>query len=56
MHIMLIFHLVCLRNILGQLAEAMPQAVQVTPEEREAIERVSHVLHKHLLGCVHDSL
>ena len=29
-----------LRNILGQLAEAMPQAVTVTPEEREAIERV----------------
>lgn len=28
------------RNILGQLAEAMPQAVTVTPEEREAIERV----------------
>ncbi|KAB1994086.1 hypothetical protein ES319_D13G075400v1 [Gossypium barbadense] len=27
-------------NILGQLAEAMPQAVQVTPEEREAIERL----------------
>lgn len=30
------------RNILGQLAgAAMPQAVSVTPEEREAIERVS---------------
>jgi len=28
------------RNILGQLAAAMPQAVTVTPEEREAIERV----------------
>ncbi|KAK4393624.1 Ubiquitin receptor c [Sesamum angolense] len=27
-------------NILGQLAEAMPQAVTVTPEEREAIERL----------------
>ncbi|XVE91418.1 hypothetical protein REPUB_Repub01dG0007800 [Reevesia pubescens] len=27
-------------NVLGQLAEAMPQAVQVTPEEREAIERL----------------
>ncbi|KAB1994087.1 hypothetical protein ES319_D13G075500v1 [Gossypium barbadense] len=27
-------------NILGQLAEVMPQAVQVTPEEREAIERL----------------
>ncbi|KAK8482795.1 hypothetical protein V6N11_024242 [Hibiscus sabdariffa] len=27
-------------NILGQLADAMPQAVQVTPEEREAIERL----------------
>ncbi|OMO90270.1 hypothetical protein CCACVL1_07432 [Corchorus capsularis] len=27
-------------NILGQLGEAMPQAVQVTPEEREAIERL----------------
>ena len=28
------------RNILGQLAAAMPQAVTVTPEEREAIQRV----------------
>ncbi|XP_022725181.1 ubiquitin receptor RAD23c-like isoform X2 [Durio zibethinus] len=27
-------------NILGQLAEAMPQAVQVTPEEHQAIERL----------------
>ncbi|KAL2499422.1 Ubiquitin receptor RAD23c [Abeliophyllum distichum] len=27
-------------NILGQLAEAMPQTVTVTPEEREAIERL----------------
>ncbi|KAM7484550.1 hypothetical protein LguiA_000559 [Lonicera macranthoides] len=27
-------------NILGQLAAAMPQAVTVTPEEREAIERL----------------
>ncbi|XP_022776955.1 ubiquitin receptor RAD23c-like isoform X3 [Durio zibethinus] len=27
-------------NILGQLAEAMPQAIQVTPEERDAIERL----------------
>ncbi|KAL7221540.1 hypothetical protein ACSBR1_023487 [Camellia fascicularis] len=27
-------------NILGQLAGAMPQAVTVTPEEREAIERL----------------
>ncbi|XP_057809583.1 ubiquitin receptor RAD23c-like [Salvia miltiorrhiza] len=27
-------------NILGQLAETMPQAVTVTPEEREAIERL----------------
>ncbi|KAI4368999.1 hypothetical protein MLD38_017494 [Melastoma candidum] len=27
-------------NILGQLASSMPQAVQVTPEEREAIERL----------------
>ncbi|KAK8627792.1 hypothetical protein V6N13_135392 [Hibiscus sabdariffa] len=27
-------------NVLGQLAEAMPQAVQVTPEERDAIERL----------------
>lgn len=26
---------------MGQLASAMPQAVTVTPEEREAIERVS---------------
>lgn len=27
-------------NVLGQLAAAMPQAVTVTPEEREAIERL----------------
>ncbi|XP_073294503.1 ubiquitin receptor RAD23d-like isoform X2 [Primulina huaijiensis] len=27
-------------NILGQLAEAMPQAITLTPEEREAIERL----------------
>ncbi|XP_010553921.1 PREDICTED: ubiquitin receptor RAD23d isoform X2 [Tarenaya hassleriana] len=27
-------------NLLGQLASAMPQAVTVTPEEREAIERL----------------
>ncbi|XAR55826.1 hypothetical protein NMG60_11036036 [Bertholletia excelsa] len=27
-------------NILGQLADAMPQAITVTPEEREAIERL----------------
>ncbi|CAH9104676.1 unnamed protein product [Cuscuta epithymum] len=27
-------------NVLGQLAAAMPQAIQVTPEEREAIERL----------------
>ncbi|XP_038892724.1 ubiquitin receptor RAD23d [Benincasa hispida] len=27
-------------NILGQLAEAMPQAITVTPEEREAIQRL----------------
>ena len=27
-------------NILGQLAGSMPQAISVTPEEREAIERV----------------
>ncbi|KAL2531589.1 Ubiquitin receptor RAD23d [Abeliophyllum distichum] len=27
-------------NILGQLAEAMPQTVSVTPEEREAIDRL----------------
>jgi len=30
------------RDILGQLGAAMPQAIEVTPEEREAIERVSH--------------
>ncbi|KAF8650552.1 hypothetical protein HU200_063927 [Digitaria exilis] len=30
-------------NILGQLAAAMPQTVAVTPEEREAIQRVSIV-------------
>ncbi|GFP96603.1 ubiquitin receptor rad23d [Phtheirospermum japonicum] len=28
-------------NMLGQLGEAMPQAVQVTPEERAAIERLA---------------
>jgi len=33
-----------IRNVLGQLASAMPQAVTVTPEEREAIERVSSSL------------
>ncbi|XP_028052514.1 ubiquitin receptor RAD23d-like [Camellia sinensis] len=27
-------------NVLGQLAAAMPQSVTVTPEEREAIERL----------------
>lgn len=27
-------------NVLGQLAAAMPQPIQVTPEEREAIERL----------------
>lgn len=31
----------CIRNVLGQTAGAIPQAVTVTPEEREAIERVS---------------
>ncbi|KAL8196379.1 hypothetical protein R6Q57_024674 [Mikania cordata] len=31
-------------NVLGDLAAAMPQAVTVTPEEREAIERVSLVV------------
>nr|XP_009791275.1 PREDICTED: ubiquitin receptor RAD23c-like isoform X2 [Nicotiana sylvestris] len=30
-------------NILGQLAAAMPQAIQVTPEEREAIERLEQM-------------
>lgn len=29
------------RDLLGQLADAMPQTVEVTPEEREALERVS---------------
>ncbi|CAL5389148.1 unnamed protein product [Camellia sinensis] len=29
-------------NVLGQLAAAMPQSVTVTPEEREAIERMEH--------------
>jgi hypothetical protein len=29
------------RNVSGPLAAAMPQSVTVTPEEREAIERVS---------------
>lgn len=28
------------RDILGQLAGAMPQSINVTPEEREAIDRV----------------
>lgn len=32
------------RNILGALAAQMPQAVQVTPEEREAIQRVQYIL------------
>ena len=32
------------RNVLGDLAAAMPQAVTVTPEEREAIERVSSII------------
>lgn len=30
----------CVRNLFGD-AGAMPQAITVTPEEREAIERVS---------------
>jgi hypothetical protein len=29
------------RDLLGQLADAMPQTVEVTPEEREALERVN---------------
>ncbi|GFY84801.1 Rad23 UV excision repair protein family [Actinidia rufa] len=33
-------------NILEQLAEAVPQAVTVTEEEREAIERIMIVLHE----------
>lgn len=32
------------RDVLGQMAAGMPQAVTVTPEEREAIERVSSCL------------
>lgn len=36
-----LFILWVIRNPLNQLASAMPQAVTVTPEEREAIERVS---------------
>lgn len=32
------------RNALGQMAGAIPQAVTVTPEEREAIERVSYLV------------
>lgn len=36
----LIMYVSIIRNILGQLASAMPQALTVTPEEREAIERV----------------
>ncbi|CAN4075626.1 unnamed protein product [Withania somnifera] len=35
-------------NILGQLAAGMPQAISVTPEEREAIERLEQ------LGFDHD--
>lgn len=34
---------VTFRNVLGDLAAAMPQTVTVTPEERQAIERVSHI-------------
>ncbi|TMW90785.1 hypothetical protein EJD97_015208 [Solanum chilense] len=30
-------------NVLGQLAAAMPQAISVTPEEREAIERLEQM-------------
>ncbi|XP_022150605.1 ubiquitin receptor RAD23d-like [Momordica charantia] len=30
-------------NILGQLADAMPQAITVTPEEREAIQRLEEL-------------
>lgn len=33
----------CIRNVLGQTAGAIPQAVTVTPEEREAIERVGYL-------------
>lgn len=29
-------------NLLGQLAASTPQALSVTPEERDAIERVSY--------------
>lgn len=36
-----LFWIYLIRNIPGQLAGAMPQSVTVTPEEREAIERVS---------------
>lgn len=38
-----------IRDIIGQLAGAMPQSIAVTPEEREAIERVSCVLFTALL-------
>ena len=31
----------CFRNIFGQLGAGVPHAVSVTPEERQAIERVS---------------
>lgn len=37
----LTFWLSICRNLLGQMAGGMPQAVTVTPEERQAIERVS---------------
>jgi len=40
------------RNILGQLAAAMPQAVTVTPEEREAIQRV-HLFIIQLFGVLY---
>ncbi|KAK4373301.1 hypothetical protein RND71_008685 [Anisodus tanguticus] len=34
-------------NILGRLASAMPQAISVTPEEREAIERLEQMGFNH---------
>lgn len=50
LHFILLFNKACnltihylidaTRNVMEQLEAAMPQAVTVTPEEREAIERV----------------
>lgn len=41
LHLMLVSYVCEISNVLEQLAGAMPQTLAVTPEEREAIERVS---------------